>query len=195
MFSSRLVLVLSLGFTLFLGLFGLSSLPSGGPPAAETPRLAVLIYFDQLRGDYLTRWDALFGEGGFHRLEKDGAWFQNCHYPYSDTVTAAGHASVAAGCSPRTHAIVGNEWYDRAAGAWVNCVASDRYERMPPKAGAGSKETEKKTPKGVSPERLLAPTVADALKKATGGDRPKAGCFLSSRGAGRSQVLWDQRSA
>ncbi len=56
---------------------------------------------------------------------------------------------------------------------------------MPPKAGAGSKETEKKTPKGVSPERLLAPTVADALKKATGGK----GCVVALSLKDRSAVL------
>src|SRR5689334_13920131 len=78
-------------------------------PELPGPRLVVLVFFDQLRGDYLTRWDALFGAGGFHRLEKEGAWFQNCHYPYAHTFTAAGHASVATGCSPAKHGIVNNE--------------------------------------------------------------------------------------
>jgi hypothetical protein len=151
---------------LLLGLFALAALrnaPADAPPAAEAPRpkLAVLLFFDQLRGDYLTRWDGLFGEGGFRRLEKEGTWFQNCHYPYAATVTAAGHASVAAGCSPDRHGVVGNNWYDRAAGAPVYCVASDRYQRVPPAAG--------KKNKGSSPDRLLAPTLADALKEATGG--------------------------
>jgi hypothetical protein len=155
-----------LALALLLGLFGLTALPTApvaAPPLAEAPKpkLAVLLFFDQLRGDYLSRWDALFGEGGFRRLEKEGTWFQNCHYPYAYTVTAAGHASVATGCSPDRHGIVGNDWYDRAAGAPVYCVASDRYQRVPPAAA--------KKAKGVSPDRLLAPTLADALKAATGG--------------------------
>src|SRR5262245_53941277 len=83
---------------------------------APRPKLAVLIFFDQLRGDYLTRWDKLFADGGFHRLEKEGTWFQNCHYPYALTVTAAGHASVATGCAPDQHGVVGNDWYERAEG-------------------------------------------------------------------------------
>src|SRR3954452_4945760 len=90
----------------------------------STPKLAVLVYFDQLRGDYLSRWEKLFGEGGFRRLMKDGAWFQNCHYPYAYTVTAAGHASVATGTSPYQHGIVGNDWYERDTGPSVNCVSS-----------------------------------------------------------------------
>ena len=52
---------------------------------------------------------------GFRRLEQEGAWFQNCHYPYAHTVTAAGHASILTGCSPDKHAIVGNEWFDGIA--------------------------------------------------------------------------------
>ena len=63
-------------------------------------KLAVLVVFDQMRGDYLTRWNDLFCDGGFHRLEKDGAWFQNCNYPYAGTVTGPGHASLATGRSP-----------------------------------------------------------------------------------------------
>jgi predicted AlkP superfamily pyrophosphatase or phosphodiesterase len=127
------------------------------------PRLAVVVVFDQLRGDYLTRWNDLFGQEGFRRLERDGAWFQNCHYPYAETVTGAGHASIATGCSPATHGIISNDWYDRAAGEAVNCVESDRYRQVPP-AGRQTKK-----PTGVSPERLLAPTLGDALKAATGG--------------------------
>ncbi|HEX4607721.1 MAG TPA: hypothetical protein VH092_05885, partial [Urbifossiella sp.] len=37
------------------------------------PRLIVLVYFDQFRGDYLDRWKSELGEGGFKRLTTDGA--------------------------------------------------------------------------------------------------------------------------
>jgi hypothetical protein len=130
------------------------------------PRLAVLVFFDQLRGDYLTRWNDLFAADGFRRLERDGAWFQNCNYTYSDTVTAAGHTSVAAGCSPCVHGIIDNDWYDCKAGEMVYCVTSDRYQRVPP---VSPPKGGKKKAAGVSPDRLLAPTLGDALKEATGG--------------------------
>lgn len=178
--SGRSLLAGLLSFTLFLGLFEPTSVRG-----AEPPRLAVLVYFDQLRGDYLTRWDELFDADGFHRLEKEGAWFQNCHYPYSDTVTAVGHASVATGCSPKTHGIIANDWYDRAAGAAVYCVTSERYQRVPPRTILLSDEEEKdrKKAKGVSPDRLLAPTVADALKEATGGKGRVVALSLKDRSA------------
>src|SRR5262249_55612478 len=42
-------------------------------------RLAVLIIFDQMRADYLERWQPLWGDGGLRRLQAEGAWFTNCH--------------------------------------------------------------------------------------------------------------------
>lgn len=180
----RRLLIGLLHFALFLGLSCATTVRGAEPQAAETPRLAVLVFFDQLRGDYLTRWDKLFGEGGFHRLEKEGAWFQNCHYPYSDTVTAAGHASVATGCSPRTHGIIANDWYDRAAGASVYCVTSERYQRVPPLTLMIRDDTDaKKKAKGVSPDRLLAPTLADALKEATSAKGRVVSLSLKDRSA------------
>lgn len=182
MLSRRLILPGLLILALFLGLRSIPPSSAAEPSKAETPRLAVLVYIDQLRADYLTRWDELFGAGGFHRLENEGAWFQNCHYPYADTVTAAGHASVATGCSPRTHGIIGNEWYDRTAGAEVYCVASERYQRVP-SAGLGQSKKEKKKSQGVSPERLLAPTLGDALKEATRGKARVVSLSLKDRSA------------
>jgi hypothetical protein len=90
--------------------------------ADEPPQLVVLVVFDQLRGDYLKRWESLYGEGGFKRLMKDGAWFSHCHYPYASTLTAPGHAALATGSSPDTHGIVANDWYSRAEGATVSSV-------------------------------------------------------------------------
>ncbi len=164
----------------------LCNLPSPGAGAADVPdggrpRLAVLVVFDQFRADYLTRWNDLFGEGGFHRLEREGAWFQNCNYPYADTITAAGHASILSGCSPATHGIIENEWYDRDSDAIVSCVGSDRYERVPP-APPPARGTRKK-PTGVSPDRMLAPTLGDALKDATAGRGRVVGLSFKDRSA------------
>jgi Type I phosphodiesterase / nucleotide pyrophosphatase len=142
--------------------------PENDPAPPASPRLAVLLIFDQMRGDYLIRWQDLFGQRGFRRLESEGAWYQNCHYPYAFTLTGPGHASVLAGCSPDKHGIILNDWYDRAAGEKVYCVGSERYERVPPMA-VKSQSSGKKPRGGISPERLLVPTLGDALKNATEG--------------------------
>ena len=127
--SFRLIGAVGLLSLLCLSSLGNKGLP-GTPAALPTdgsPQLAVLLVFDQMRADYLVRWRSLFEEGGFRHLQTEGAWFQNCHYPYAGTMTAAGHASLAAGCSPATHGIVGNEWYDRQAGKVISAVQTDRY--------------------------------------------------------------------
>src|SRR5438132_11456694 len=144
----RIPRLVSLSFTFALLTASLLVSSAGRPlqavaaePAARTsPRLAVLVIFDQMRGDYLSRWEKLFGERGFRRLQQQGAWFTNCHYPYSDTFTAAGHASIVTGCSPSEHGIIENDWYDRALGKNVSCVVTGRYERVPlvPRSGVVS---------------------------------------------------------
>jgi hypothetical protein len=140
-------------------------------PAEAKPKLIVMVVFDQLRGDYLERFGPYFGKEGFYRLTHDGAWFTNCHYPYAVTKTGAGHASLATGASPDRHGIISNDWYDRQTQDTANCVGSERYEQVPPRPAKPKSDDKdkKKVIEGVSPETLKAPTVADALKKATGG--------------------------
>src|SRR5262249_25417816 len=97
----------------FLVLLSCSGIYADEPKSASPPRLAVLIVFDQMRGDYLERWQELFVADGFRKLQTEGVWFTNCHYPYAMTATGPGHASLLSGCSPDRHGIVANEWYDR----------------------------------------------------------------------------------
>src|SRR6266540_3429817 len=103
----KLLALLLIGFG--VGASGFTSPRAAGQRPAK-PKLALIIVIDQLRADYLEKWQDLFGEGGFKRLQTEGAWFTNCHYPYADTVTSIGHASLATGCSPNKHGIIGNEW-------------------------------------------------------------------------------------
>ncbi len=157
----------------------------------DTPKLLVLVVFDQMRGDYLQRWQALFAEGGFARLQKDGAWFTNCHYPYAVTQTGPGHASILTGCAPDQHGIVMNQWFDRKTGVLVNCSESARYKRVPAPARIESEagddgKTNNVSPKGKlagSPDYLLAPTLGDALKEATGGKAKVVGLSFKDRSA------------
>ena len=159
------------------------------PPAhADAPppiKLAVLVVFDQMRADYLTRWNDLFGDDGFHRLEKDGAWFQNCRYPYAGTVTGPGHASMATGRSPCKHGVFNNDWYDRDLGLVVACSATPERKRVPPAPpGSDDKEKKAKKPKeGGTPERMVGPTLADAFKEATAGTGRVVSLSYKDRGA------------
>jgi predicted AlkP superfamily pyrophosphatase or phosphodiesterase len=175
------------GLLLLILVVGLLSQTVADRPAETTlpdkSRLAVLVYFDQLRGDYLERWRSLFVEQGFNRLLRDGAWFTNCHYPYANTVTGAGHASVATGCSPWKHGIILNDWYQRSEGASVYCVTDFRSEPVPPLPIEPRNREAAMKARGGTPERLLAATVADVLKSATGGKARVVSLSLKDRSA------------
>ena len=165
--------------------------PVGPPSGAEStaagpPKLVVLLVFDQMRGDYPSRWYDLYPEGGFRRLAGRGAWFTECHYPYANTMTGPGHATLATGCPPRKHGIVGNEWFDGARGKTVSCVGAGRYDMIPPPVVDPDVKVDKdadKKPKSVSPEQLLSPTLADAIKKHLGKGSRVVALSLKDRSA------------
>ena len=145
----------------------LAALFALGPVRADkvaAPKLVVLLVFDQMRGDYLARWYDLYPAGGFRRLAGEGAWFTECHYPYANTITGPGHATLATGCTPATHGIVGNEWTEARNGKTISCVGVGRYTPVPPVVDPDAD----KKPRSVSPELLVSPTFADALKKQFG---------------------------
>ena len=147
------------------------------------PKLVVVLVFDQMRGDYLKRWQPLFREDGFKRLQRDGAWFTDCHYPYASTITGPGHASILTGTGPYKHGIINNDWYDRAAGDTVNCASNDRYQFVPAlkQPAVIDKNSGTKEKLAGNPERLMCETVADVLKAKTKGKA--IGLSLKDRGA------------
>jgi predicted AlkP superfamily pyrophosphatase or phosphodiesterase len=184
--SRPLLLAGSFAFPI-LGILFFLPLPTTPQTPPPSPRLAVLVVFDQLRGDYLERWDDLYGDDGFHRLEKEGAWFQNCHYPYASTLTGCGHASLATGCSPDINGIITNDWLE--GDKLVNCVSDpkERCERVPPLPAKETKVTEKDSTEDkrypVAPTRLRAPTIGEAVKIATGGKSHVVSLSFKDRGA------------
>jgi hypothetical protein len=181
-FKSRQITLTAVLCTLAAALIIASSpARSDSPQPTKTPKLAVLVVFDQMRGDYLPRWRELFGEGGFRRMLDGGAWYSDCHYPYAFTVTGAGHASLATGTVPRVHGVVGNDWYERATGELANCVTNPRYHNVPPDLSRSKAANEA----GASgwPGRLQAPALADALKQATNGKAKVVSLSFKDRGA------------
>src|SRR5581483_4585932 len=95
-------------------------------------KLAVLVVFDQMRGDFPEKWKPLFGPKGFVRLQTEGATFTRCNYPYATTTTGPGHASMLSGTCADRHGIVNNHWFEK--GEVVYCAGSQRYELVPPPA-------------------------------------------------------------
>ena len=92
------------------------------------PKLAVILVVDQMRADYVDRFQGDW-TGGLKRWSTQGAWFQRAAYPYLTTVTCAGHATMSTGAFPHTHGIFQNAWWDREraqAGALHRGSARDR---------------------------------------------------------------------
>lgn len=85
------------------------------------PKLIVLLVVDQFRGDYVDKFQHQW-TGGLHRLLTNGARFRQVDYPYFDTVTCPGHATIATGSLPSTHGLVKNTWWDRERQAEVTCT-------------------------------------------------------------------------
>ncbi|MFM8270866.1 MAG: alkaline phosphatase family protein, partial [Gemmata sp.] len=117
------------------GKFDPKAPPPEGPTsgASAAPKLVVFVVFDQMRGDYLSRWAECYSPDGFERVKREGVWFSECHVPYACTSTGPGHAALSTGAPPSANGIVENVWYDRSAGAHVYCCQPRRvYDLVPP---------------------------------------------------------------
>jgi len=97
------------------------SLIASAQVSDRRPRLIVLLMVDQMRGDYVDKFASQWS-GGLKRLVSSGAWFRLADYPYFDTVTCAGHTTVATGTLPWRHGMIMNEWWDRARSKEVTCT-------------------------------------------------------------------------
>ncbi|MBI4851000.1 MAG: alkaline phosphatase family protein [Acidobacteria bacterium] len=175
---SRLTLLVS-----FLLIFNLSFISSATPNNLQAsskgqvsnkenlkPKLAVVIVVDQFRADYLQRFNHLFGQKGFRRLMNQGAYFTNANYAYSNTYTAAGHATIVTGSLPSIHGIIGNKWFDRRTGKFLR--ASDDSEVK----GVGTEGTS-------SPTLLLTTTIGDQLRLSNNYQSKSFGVSIKDRSA------------
>ena len=121
------------------------------------PRLVVIVVVDQLRGDLLERFHDRFGPSGFRLLTDRGAYFPSCYYEYADTRTAPGHSTLLTGAYADGHGIMSNSWWDPQLGKMVTPVQDASTHLVGAEGG------------GVSPKHLLASTLGDELKLASGG--------------------------
>jgi hypothetical protein len=89
--------------------------------AAHAPRLILIVVADQMRADYIPRFETDFSTGGFKRLAREGVYFSSAAYDYGATKTGPGHALIGSGTYPSQNGIVGNEWFDRVSSRSVAC--------------------------------------------------------------------------
>jgi len=141
--------------------------------AQEKPKLVVGIIVDQMRQEYLHRFENKFSEEGFKRLMSEGFSFENAHYNYMPTYTAPGHASVYTGTTPAIHGIIGNNWYDKVLKKEIYCAEDNTMKTV----GSDTDNGE------MSPNNLLTTTITDELRLFTQKRSQVIGISIKDRGA------------
>jgi predicted AlkP superfamily pyrophosphatase or phosphodiesterase len=127
--------------------------------AHPRPKLVVMLVVDQMRGDYVDKFQGQWS-GGLKRLVQSGAWFRDAAYPYAATETCVGHATISTGSLPASHGMVANAWWDRETQKMVTCTADPKAKNLG-YAGASVKG-------GDSAWRMQVPAFAEELKFQTG---------------------------
>ncbi len=168
----RLRLFSPKGFWVFLMILFLQNINAQG--LEDRPKIVVGVVVDQMRWDYLYRYQDRYMDGGFKRLLQQGFTCENVHINYSPTSTGPGHSCVYTGSVPAIHGIIGNSWYDRSVGRSVNCVEDTSVQNVgvPHKKGGPR-----------SPRQLLVTTIGDELKLSNNSRSKVVAVSFKDRGA------------
>lgn len=153
-----------------------SSAQSGQSPAPppHRPKLVVIIAVDQMRGDYVDRFQQQWS-AGLKRLVSEGAWFRQADYPYYSTVTCAGHATVSTGTVPSVHGMIQNAWWEGGATRLVACTEDETQTLV--SYGMPLKSV------GQSLARLRTTTLSDELRLQEAAAPRVVGISLKARSA------------
>jgi predicted AlkP superfamily pyrophosphatase or phosphodiesterase len=138
----------------------------------EKPKIVIGIMVDQMRWDFLYRFEKRYSSGGFKRLVREGFSCDNAYIPYAQTVTAAGHSTVYTGSVPAISGIMGNDWYDRSLGKSVYCAEDASVKTI-----GGSPNAQP-----MSPKNLQVTTVCDEQRIATNFKSKTIGIAIKDRG-------------
>lgn len=149
----------------------------------DYPRLILVMSFDQLRADNLTRFSDLFlpamgtggAVGGFRWLMEHGAVYADAHYNHLPLETGPGHATIMTGAAPSGSGIVGNEWVT-TEGRVISCVEDASLHTV----GGPRRPLQRG---GSGPMNLLAPTVCDELQLSNNRQSKVVGISIKDRAA------------
>ena len=137
------------------------------------PKLVVGIVIDQMRWDYLYRFNKLYTANGLKRMLKSGFSCENTFVPYMPTYTAPGHTCVYTGSVPAIHGIIGNNWYDKTSNTNVYCTDDSTVQTVGSTSKAGK----------MSPKNMWTTTITDELRLSNNFKSKVIGIALKDRGA------------
>ncbi|MBS1667433.1 MAG: alkaline phosphatase family protein [Bacteroidetes bacterium] len=142
--------------------------------SVKRPKLVVGIVVDQMRWDFLYRYNSRYGKGGFKRLMSEGFSCENAMINYLPAYTAVGHSCIFTGSVPSINGISGNDWIEQLTGKSVYCTQDNTVQGV----GVNSAEDGK-----MSPRNLLSTTITDELRMATNYESKVVGISLKDRAA------------
>ena len=148
---------------------GTASAQQSNAAAIERPKLVVGIVVDQMRWDYLYRYQKRYTDGGFKRLLGEGFSCENTMIPYVPSVTAIGHTCIYTGSVPSIHGIAGNNFVKD--GKKVYFTDDDSVKPVGTTSVAAL----------MSPRNLWVSTIGDEMKIASNGRAKVVGVALKDR--------------
>jgi predicted AlkP superfamily pyrophosphatase or phosphodiesterase len=160
-------------FTIYL--FTAAAFAQTAPPQGPVgkPKLVVGLVIDQMRWDYLYRFHALYGAGGFKRMLKEGFSSENNMIPFVPTYTGVGHSCIYTGSIPAINGIVGNNWFDKSTGKGVYCTDDSTVTGVGSTGKAGK----------MSPANMWVTTITDELRLSNNFKSKVIGIALKDRGS------------
>lgn len=156
-----------------LFIFSIAFFSAFSQNAPVKPKLIVGIVVDQMRYDFLYRYQARYGANGFNKLLREGFSCEQAHFNYVPTFTAPGHAAIYTGTYPAVNGIIGNDWYDPQ---WQKhrYVTTDTTV-MPVPPGINKRSAQH------SPRVLLSTTITDELRLSNNFQSKVIGICLKDR--------------
>lgn len=124
--------------------------------ASTPPKVVVSIVVDQLRTDYLEKYEHLYGENGFKKLFAQGRLYTNGYFSHANPDRSSAVATIYTGTSPYYNGITGNYFLDRKNMKVMSAVDDTKYKGV----NTGDQS---------SPSRFMVTTLTDELKIATKG--------------------------
>ena len=131
------------------------AMPAMAQNPFRRPKLVVGVVVDQMRWDYLYRYQERFGDNGFKRLMREGFNCENTMLNYIPAVTAIGHTSIYTGSVPAIHGIAGNDFHIDVKQTY--CTDDAAVATVGSNSDAGK----------MSPHNLKVTTIGDELHLAT----------------------------
>ena len=137
----------------YITLFALATLANiecKAQPATAAPKLVVGITVDQLNSDDMEHFAALYGNGGFKKLLREGVVYENAQYDFAPVNLASATTAIATGASPTDNGIIAERWISRETLRPVGCTFDKKFF--------------------VSPNNVKASTIGDEMKMASNGN-------------------------